>query len=108
MEIIDLNNYEENKHKTAIALGNFDGIHIGHQYLIKDNIKKARERNLRSSVLLFKNHTKTLLANKQNSKLEFITPYSQKLDIFGKLGVDLIYTIGFDKNIMKLSAEDFV
>ena len=36
MEIIDLLNYNETRFNTAIALGNFDGIHIGHQQLIKN------------------------------------------------------------------------
>lgn len=44
MEIISLKNYIENRYETAIALGNFDGIHIGHQYLIKDNIEKAKKK----------------------------------------------------------------
>ncbi|CCQ93059.1 Riboflavin biosynthesis protein RibF [[Clostridium] ultunense Esp] len=108
MEIIDLNNYEESRYETGVALGNFDGIHIGHQHLIKDNIDKAKERNLKSSVLLFKNHTKTILDKEGKSKLEIITPYNQKLEILDRLGVDLIYTINFDKNLMKLSPEEFV
>ncbi|MCF6464690.1 bifunctional riboflavin kinase/FAD synthetase [Clostridium sp. Cult2] len=108
MEIIDLNNYKEKRYETAIALGNFDGIHIGHQYLIKDNNEKAKKRDFKSSVLLFKNHTKSILKNKDRSKLEIITLYNQKLDILDSLGVELIYTINFDKDIMKLSAEEFV
>lgn len=108
MEIIDLNNFEENIYETGIALGNFDGIHVGHQYLIKDNIKKAKDKNLKPSVLLFKNHTKTLLGNKESSKLEIITPYDQKLNILAELGIEVIYTINFDKSIMKLSPEEFV
>ena len=39
MKIIDLKKCRS-EHSTAVALGNFDGIHMGHQYLIKDNIKK--------------------------------------------------------------------
>ena len=61
MEIIDLNNGINNNYKTAVALGNFDGIHLGHKYLIEDTIEKAKKRDLKPGVLLFKNHTKNIL-----------------------------------------------
>ncbi|GFN36457.1 bifunctional riboflavin kinase/FAD synthetase [Tepidimicrobium xylanilyticum] len=108
MEIIDLNGYVERRFGTAVALGNFDGVHVGHEFLLKDNIKKAKEINLKSSVLLFKNHTKTTLNNKDKLKLEIITPYYKKIHLLKKLGIDLIYSIYFDESIMKLSPEEFV
>lgn len=108
MKIIDLNNYEEKKHETAVALGNFDGIHIGHQYLIEEMIKKAKERNLKSSILLFKNHTRTILKNKCKTPLYIITSNNQKLEILNQLGIETVYTINFDENIMKLSSKEFV
>jgi len=108
MEIIDLNGYEEKRFETAVALGNFDGVHVGHEHLIRDNIKKAKEMNLKSSVLLFKNHTRTTLTNEGKPKLKIITPYEKKVNIIEKLGIDLIFSIDFDKNIMSLSPEDFV
>ena len=108
MEIIDLNDYEEKRYKTAIALGNFDGIHIGHQYLIQDTVEKAKDRNLKSSILLFKNHTKTILNDPQDPKLGIITSNDQKIDILKELGIEIVYTIDFDDNIMKLTGKDFV
>ena len=45
MEVIDLTDYEESRFKTAIALGNFDGIHLGHQALIKNTIVQAKEKS---------------------------------------------------------------
>ncbi|MBZ2173829.1 bifunctional riboflavin kinase/FAD synthetase [Schnuerera sp. xch1] len=108
MEIIDLNTQKAETCEISIALGNFDGIHIGHQYLIKDNIRKAKDKNLKSSVLLFKNHTKTILKKDKNSKIGIITSYSQKLKLLKELGVEIVYTIDFDKNVMKLTPEEFI
>ena len=108
MEIIDLNNYEEKKYETAVALGNFDGIHIGHQYLIEEMIKNAKGRNLKSSILLFKNHTKTILKNDHNIPLHIITSNSQKLELLNKLGIEIVYTMNFDDSIMKLTSKEFV
>lgn len=105
MEIIDLSNYNEKRFNTAVALGNFDGIHIGHQNLIKTMISKAKEMKLKSSLLLFKEHTKATI-NEHSPKC--ITSLDQKIRIAKKLGVEIIYLIDFDENLMKLTPKEFV
>lgn len=105
MEIIDLSNYKEIRFDTAIALGNFDGIHIGHQQLINAMISKAKELGIKSSLLLFKNHTKTII---DNNKPNIITSNEQKFKICEELGIDIIYLLDFDDSLMKLSGEDFI
>ena len=107
MKIIYLNGYKERDHETAVALGNFDGIHIGHKYLIEDMVKEAKRKKLKSSVLLFKNHTKTILKNDDN-KLHIITSNDQKLEILNGLGVETVYILNFDEKIMQLSGNNFV
>jgi riboflavin kinase/FMN adenylyltransferase len=107
MKIIDLNNYEEKNCETAVALGNFDGIHIGHKCLIEDMITKAKIRALKPSILLFTNHTKTIL-NNNSARFQIITSNEQKLKILDKLGVENVYNINFDEKIMQLSGEEFV
>ena len=64
MEIIEIQDYEEKRFNTAIALGNFDGIHIAHQELISTMVKDANENNLKPSILLFDLHTKAVLEGK--------------------------------------------
>lgn len=105
MEIINLLNYKETRFNTAIALGNFDGIHIGHQQLIKNMITKAKELGLKSSLLLFESHTKATI---DSNKPKMITTNEQKFKIAEELGVDIIYMVKFDDKIMKLSAEEFI
>lgn len=105
MNIISYENNEAVKYNTAVALGNFDGLHIGHQILINTMTKSARERNLKSAVLLFKNHTRTVT---KDLKSGILTNYKQKIDILDDLGVDIVYTMDFNRDIMKLSCESFV
>lgn len=105
MKILDVFNKEENKYNTAIALGNFDGVHIGHQHLISTMVEKSKELNLKSSLLLFENHTKTVLDREQP---KLITSQNQKLRIMESLGVDLIYKMFFNESVMKLSPQEFV
>lgn len=104
MEIIDLLNYKEIRFKTGIALGNFDGVHLGHQKLIKTMVKGSKENNLIPSLLLFKKHTKSVI---ESHEQEIITNINQKIELVKKLGVEIIYIIDFDEKLMKLKGEDF-
>ena len=53
---------------SAVALGNFDGVHLGHQELIRQMVKTARERNLKAAVFTFSNHPKDLLPKEKKVK----------------------------------------
>lgn len=108
MKIIDAMNSSEKKYVTAVALGNFDGIHIGHQYLLKSNIEKAKEKNLKPSVLIFKNHTKTILKKDENFKIDILTSFEEKIQLLKELGIEIVYVMDFNEQIMKLSPELFV
>ncbi len=105
MEIINILDYEETRFNTGVALGNFDGIHLGHQMLINKMILESKKLGLKSSLLLFKNHTKLTI---NNIKPRIITTYEQKLKIAEELGIDIVYVMDFDKEIMKLSPEKFI
>lgn len=104
MELLNIKNYNETRFGTSIALGNFDGVHIGHQKLINRMIDIAKIKNLKPSILLFKNHTRSLVDGIGPS---LITSEEQKNDLIYKLGVDVIYNMDFDERIMKLSPERF-
>lgn len=105
MEIICINNVYKAKSKSVIALGNFDGVHIGHKELLKNLVNMAKEKNIKSSILVFKNHTKNLLAKKAQN---LITSNRKKYEIFENMGIDIIYEIAFTKEIMHLEPEYFV
>lgn len=59
MEVIQVDLDSEISREATIALGNFDGLHSGHQTLIKEVVAMAKKLNCLSSVLMFKTHTKT-------------------------------------------------
>lgn len=105
MENIRLDNYSEDRFETAIALGNFDGVHIGHKNLILDMVNTAKEQGLQPSILLFDNHSKTVTTGKIPMCL---TSLPQKKEMVKNLGVETIYSINFDENLMKLNPEEFV
>lgn len=99
-----MKNFKE-KDNTSIALGNFDGVHLGHIALIKSMIEDSKKFNIKSSILLFENHTKTTT---QGHAPELLTDNIQRENIIRDAGVDILYKIDFDLYLRKLSAEEFV
>lgn len=90
--------------KCAIALGNFDGVHIAHQEIITNCVNYAKEKGIKSCVLLFDIHTK-ILTNKENVKL--LTPFCEKEKLLEQLGVDIVFLMEFNDSTMKMSDADF-
>ena len=105
MEIINISSHDKVKFNTGVALGNFDGIHLGHQKLINVMISKSKELGLKSSLLLFEQHTKVTTDNNQP---KIITSNKKKFKIAEELGIDIVYIMKFDESIMKLSPEEFL
>lgn len=105
MQIVDLDKNYKDDTKVAICLGNFDGIHIAHKALINSMVKIAKELNVKTSILLFENHTRELTLKK---KPRLLITNEDKLNLLEDLKVDIAYRLRFDDNIMNLSPEDFV
>lgn len=105
MEIININNYKENRFKTSIALGNFDGIHLGHRKLITSMLEDSNGGDINSSVLLFSKHPKEVLFGKSP---ELLTSFEDKKNIFNEMGLNTIYLTDFTEEFSKLSPEEFV
>ena len=105
MEVIQVDLDSEISQEATIALGNFDGLHSGHKALIEEVVDMAKKLNCRSSVLMFKTHTKNTT---DGISQELLTSRSQKHDILREMGIDIIYEIEFTKRIMRMSPEAFV
>lgn len=105
MEIINIDTTQESRFKTALALGNFDGVHIGHQQLIENMIEFAAKTFTQPSMLIFENHTKSFVYGNGPRLLNI---NSQKNEFLEKLGIRTLYTMRFDDRVMTLSPEDFI
>jgi len=88
----------------ALALGNFDGVHQAHIKIIKSCVEYAKTHNLKSGVLLFENHTDTIL---KNTQIKLLTTHTEKLNEIEKTGVDFVFLCEFNEELMKTSPEDF-
>ncbi|MDG1856824.1 MAG: bifunctional riboflavin kinase/FAD synthetase [Verrucomicrobiota bacterium] len=88
------------------AIGMFDGLHLGHQSVLKHLIDQARSTKGLSVVLTFQTHPAELLTPDRSPKLIYPTDYKQAL--LESIGVDIAWMIPFDKRLSQMSAEDFV
>lgn len=92
--------------ETAVTIGKFDGVHLGHQALLKRVVELADEQMLASVALTFDRHPDALL-NPQDCKLPLIGP-NQKLTLLAEQGLDATLTLEFDEALSKMSPEEFV
>lgn len=91
---------------TAIALGYFDGVHIGHRRVIQKAIDTARANGWQSTVLTFDPHPREVLG--QSGYTRYLTPLADKLEQFEKMGVEKTYVMQFDIAFAAVYPEDFI
>lgn len=107
MELIKHIDKIEKPYKNAvITIGNFDGVHIGHQALFHEVIEKADSIDGTSVVMTFEPHPVRVL--KQNGHLPLITLYEQKVELIENSGIDVLICVPFTKEFAAISAKEFV
>lgn len=92
--------------KVVLALGFFDGVHLGHQKLIKRAREVADQKKLRLVVMTFDRHPKEIYENKKNFK--YLETLEEKADKMAELGVDYLAVMPFTKEFSQIRAQDFV
>lgn len=90
----------------AVTIGNFDGVHLGHQALIRRVVDQARSAGLPAVVITFDPHPLTVVMGKKAPPL--LMPLQHKLECFADLGVDLTLVVPFGPETANLSPENFV
>lgn len=91
---------------TALALGNFDGIHKGHQELISKAVRAAKRHGIKSAVFTFSNHPRNSIAGQKPVKN--ILSREEKAALIENMGVDYLFDIEFTEDIQTMSAEAFI
>ena len=90
---------------TVMVIGFFDGVHRGHQEIIRLCIKKAKDIESISAALTFDQPPINILKNRMQKKL--ILTYDEKIRIIKDLGIDFVVTAGIEKSFLSLSPEEF-
>lgn len=90
----------------VLTIGNFDGLHLGHQRILRTVVEQARAIRLTPAVLTFDPHPVRVLAPHKAPQL--ITTRSQKLGLIAKAGIELVVTVPFDMEFAALSPQAFI
>jgi len=90
---------------TCVALGNFDGVHLGHQTILRALMETSARVGGHSAVVSFNPHPRAFFSGQPQSLL---APQEEKVALLSELGVEQLVLLPFDENLARLSPQDFV
>lgn len=91
---------------SYVALGSFDGIHMGHMSLINKTVELAQKNNAKSIVYTFKNHPREVI--NKDASIELLMDNDEKYNVLKENDIDIIKFQEFSKDFMQKSSEEFV
>ena len=89
-----------------LAIGVFDGVHLGHKYLLAQLKERARQEDLLSGVVTFRQHPQAVLSPR--TRLPCLTDLAQRIRLLKGEGIDVIITLSFTRELAQLSTHQFV
>lgn len=98
--------YSPDTNPVAITIGNFDGVHLGHQALLDELRAVAQQRGLKTAVVIFEPHPREFFTPQQAPVR--LTSLREKLEQFREMKVDRVHVCRFNAHFAKMSAEDFM
>lgn len=92
-------------HNLSLALGFFDGIHLGHSVVIKNAVEYAQQNHLESGIILFNTHPKEFFTG---NKVKNILTFDDKVAILNKMGVDYVFLLDFNEKIAQMTPSEYM
>lgn len=91
---------------AVVTVGTFDGVHKGHQVILRNLVQRAKEVKGESVVVTFYPHPRQVLSN--DTSLRFISTQEEKIKHLEALGIDNLVIVRFTKEFANISSEDFI
>lgn len=101
-----LQNVEPNAGPQVLAIGDFDGVHLGHQEVIQRAVQRGAELHMPAAIMTFHPHPRQMLGLDTYTKI--LTPLAAKQSLLLQLGVNTTYIVNFSETFMRLTPEQFV
>ena len=98
--------YSPDSQPVALTVGNFDGVHLGHQALLNDLRAAAQARGLQTAVVIFEPHPREFFTPQQAPAR--LTSLREKLELFAALGIDRVHVCRFNERFTQMSAANFI
>ena len=107
MKVIDsISDFERQSH-AVVTIGTFDGVHIGHQAILKQLISRAKKQQGTSILITFWPHPRFVLKHGKTD-LQLLSTFEEKVALLMELGLDYLVKIPFTPEFSNLSAEEFI
>lgn len=94
--------------KSIVAIGIFDGVHLGHQQLLQQLCINAKKVGSETIIITFWPHPRLVLTHTHATPLKILTTFDEKAAILARMGIDHVLKIPFTKAFSQISAHDFV
>jgi len=98
--------YSPDTQPVALTIGNFDGVHLGHQALLNELRAAAQARGLQTAVVIFEPHPREFFTPQQAPTR--LTSLREKLELFGAMGIDRVHVCRFNARFAQTSAAGFI
>ncbi|KAA3596253.1 MAG: bifunctional riboflavin kinase/FAD synthetase [Calditrichaeota bacterium] len=102
----NLSELENFTDKTALTVGTFDGVHLGHRLLLEKLSQKAERKFLKTALVTFSPHPQEILKNKKKP-IGLLSNFEEKVFLLEKTGLDILFVIPFSLEFAQTSAVDF-
>src|SRR5512143_4005655 len=86
-----------NLRDSAVTMGTFDGVHMGHRKIIETLLGVSREHSLHSVLVTFDPHPQLVLGKR--GPIEILTTFEEKLEILGTTGIETVVVLEFNKQL---------
>lgn len=106
LRLSNLMELPEDYHGGVIAIGNFDGVHRGHQAVLQEALNFAKDKGKPALVYTFEPHPRSFFNPQQ--PVDRLTPAAEKAEIFKLMGFDAVVEQKFDAEFANLSADEFI
>lgn len=93
---------------TILTVGTFDGVHRGHQEIIKRLIDSAKELGGRAVIVTFEPHPQIVLQKPDREPIHLLSSIEERVELFEKFGVENVVIVPFSKEFSQISSENFV
>jgi len=93
---------------SVLTVGTFDGVHLGHQFILRELRERAAARGAQTTLVTFEPHPQLVLHSPGKPSIQILTTIDEKIDILQKLALDRLVVIEFTREFANTSSEAFV
>ncbi len=94
--------------KSAVTVGTFDGVHLGHRRIVNTLIARAKEKAALSTLVTFEPHPQLVLNKKKTTGAKLLSTVDEKIELLQELGLDRLVVTNFTAAFAAMSAQEFV